>query len=86
MTKKQKHGNVEIPKDEFEPKNIKVRISMMIPGDVLDGYKKASKECKKPYQVLMQEKLREALFGNQVDVNLRKTIREVIREELKKAV
>jgi len=32
----------------------------------------------------MKEKLREALFGKQIDATLREIIRETVREEIKK--
>jgi predicted DNA binding CopG/RHH family protein len=82
MSKRIKTGKVDLPADEFEPKSVKVRISMMIPGDVLDGFKKLAKKSGKPYQVLMQEKLRESLFGPAEE----ERIRAIVREELKKAV
>ena len=85
MSKKLKTGKTNLPPDEFEPKNVKVRISMMLPGDVLDEFKSIAAKSGRPYQIIMQEKLREAAFGKVVDPALRDTIREVVREELNKA-
>jgi uncharacterized protein (DUF4415 family) len=88
MAKKKtfKTGNVDIPKNEFDPKKSKVRISLLIEGDVLEAYKKAAKGTQHgEYQTLMKEKLREAILGKRIDPALRDTIREVVREELGKA-
>ena len=60
----------------------------MLDGDVLEAYKAAAKQTSHgEYQTLMKEKLREAIFGKQVDPALKQTIVEIVREELlKKAV
>ncbi len=72
---------------DLDPKNAKVRISLFVDGDVLMAFKDAAKNTSHgEYQTLMREKLREAMFGKRVDPALRDTIREVVREELKKAV
>jgi uncharacterized protein (DUF4415 family) len=88
MAKKKtfKTGKTDIPKDEFNLKKSKVRISLIIDGDVLEAYKEAARETQHgEYQTLMKEKIREAIFGKQIDSTLRETIREVVREELGKA-
>lgn len=72
---------------ELDPKNAKVRISLFVDGDVLLAFKEAAKASSHgEYQTLMREKLREAIFGKRIDPVLRDTIREVVREEMKKAV
>jgi hypothetical protein len=89
MAKKKtfKTGNVDIPRDEFDLKKAKVKISLLLDGELLDAYRIAAKKTSHgEYQTLMKEKLREALFGKHVDPALRDTIRDVVREELKKAV
>jgi uncharacterized protein (DUF4415 family) len=89
MAKKKtfKTGTVDIPKDEFDPRKAKVRISLVLEGDLLEAYREAAKNTSHgEYQTLMKEKLREALFGKRVDPVLRDAIRELVREELKKAV
>lgn len=88
MAKKKafKVGSVDIPKEEFDPKKAKVRISLIVDGDVLEAYKKAARGTSHgEYQTLMKEKLKEAIFGKQIDPVLRDTIRAVVREELGKA-
>lgn len=83
--KKFKTGDVNIPKDEFNPTKAKVRISLFVDADVLSEFKKAAKGTPHgEYQTLMREKLREAMFGRHIDEGLRETIREVVLEELKK--
>lgn len=61
MNDKIEYGEVEIPHEEFEPKNCKVRITIMIDGDLLDTYKTEANKLHTKYQTLMNQKLREAL-------------------------
>ena len=83
--KKFKTGDVNIPKDEFDPCKAKVRISLFVDADVLSQFKKVAKATPHgEYQTLMREKLREAIFGKHIDEDFRQTIREVVLEELKK--
>lgn len=56
-----KTGKVEIPAEDFEPKNYKVRITIMVDGDILDSYKKMAEEQHTKYQTLMNQKLREGM-------------------------
>lgn len=82
-----KTGNVNIPKDEFDLGKAKVKISLLLDGDLLEAYREAAKDTSHgQYQTLMKEKLREAIFGKKLDPSLRDAIREVVRDELKKAV
>ena len=85
MAKKRfKTGKVDIPKEEFDPSKAKVRISLFVDADVVAAFKKAAKSTPSgEYQGLMREKLREAIFGKQVDDHLLETIREVVRDEIK---
>lgn len=72
---------------EFDPLKSKVKISLLLDGELLEAYRDAAKKTSHgEYQTLMKEKLREALFGKKVDIALRDTIRELVREEIKKAV
>ncbi len=61
--KKTKFGKVDLlPQEAFDPKKAKVRISIMIEGDLLEAYKEAAKLTSHgEYQTLMKEKLREGL-------------------------
>lgn len=83
--KKFKTGKVDIPKEEFDPSKAKVRISLFVDADVVAAFKKAAKSTPSgEYQTLMRERLREAIFGKQIDDHLLETIREVVRDEIKK--
>lgn len=59
--KKIELGSVNIPEDAFDPKQTKIRISILIAGDLLDSYKSLAKKLGIGYQTLMQSKLREAI-------------------------
>jgi uncharacterized protein (DUF4415 family) len=83
--KKFKTGNVDIPPEEFDPTKAKVRLSLFVDADVLNAFKKAAKSNSHgEYQTLMRETLKETIFGKQVDKKLVETLREIVREELKK--
>lgn len=70
---------------EFDPKKSKVKISLLLDGDLLEAYKIAAISTSHgEYQTLMKEKLREAIFGKQIDASLKEMIRETVREEMKK--
>ena len=69
MTKKKvKFGKVDLlPRVDPDLRSIKVRISIMIEGDLLDAYKEAAKLTPHgEYQTLMKEKLREGLHLREV--------------------
>jgi len=63
MNPKIKYGNVNLTAEDLEPKNVKVRISMWMAGDVLDAYKAKALEQGLGYQTLMQQTLRNAIEG-----------------------
>lgn len=65
--KHSRFGQVDLlPAGDPPPKDIKVRISMMIEGDLLDAYKEAAKRTSHgEYQTLMKQKLREGLSLSQ---------------------
>lgn len=66
MAKKSKikYGKKDLlPKGEFNPRDVKIRISIVIEGDLLEAYKDAAKlTTHGQYQTLMKEKLREGLL------------------------
>lgn len=87
-----------LPPDEFSPENTRVRISMMVPGDILKHYKTLAAETKRPYQTLMQEALRQAmakkgkpetnrplLSFKELEMLIKKAVVPAVRKELKKA-
>jgi len=93
--KKTKFGKVDLlPQDEADLKSIKVRISIIIEGDLLDAYKKAAKLTPHgEYQTLMKEKLREGLQFNELrqfsdqdleflKTRLRPTFIEIVEKEI----
>ena len=69
----------------FDPKKSKVRISLLLDGDLLEAYKEAAKKTRHgEYQTLMKDNLREAIFGKDIDPALRDAIIQTVREELKR--
>lgn len=56
-----KYGTVELSPDEFHAKNVKVRISIMIDGEVLDAFKMAAEKRHVGYQTLINSKLRDCM-------------------------
>ena len=62
-----KTGKVsKIPQDEFAPKNVKIRISMFVDGDVLEAAKKSAKQRGDiGYQTLINQKLRELFLDEE---------------------
>jgi uncharacterized protein (DUF4415 family) len=59
--KKIKYGKVDIPDEEFQPRNVKERITIMIDQDILDAFKAKAAETGDKYQSLINRTLREAL-------------------------
>jgi uncharacterized protein (DUF4415 family) len=82
--KKIQYGSVEIPTDAFESRNVKMRVTAFIDEDIIDGLKKRATAKGTKYQTLMNQLLREAVFGKSVDEDLKKEIREIVREEISK--
>lgn len=75
------YGTVDLPPDEFEPKNVKFRVTMFVPLDVLDEIRKKAKAKDLPYQIYINQILRDVVYGDEEE----KRIRKLIREELRKA-
>jgi len=81
MSKKTKlnYGKEDILSDDsFEPRNVKKRISIMLDLDLLDEFKKRAKASGKKYQTLLNDSLREFLFGSRS----KKEIKDLIKETL----
>ena len=55
----------KLSKDEFAPKNVKVRITTFVDKDILDKLREEAAESGKKYQSLLNEKLRQTLFEEQ---------------------
>jgi predicted DNA binding CopG/RHH family protein len=78
--KKITYGKVELDADEFAPENCKFRVTMFIPMDVLDEIRKRAKAKSLPYQIYINQVLRDHVFGD----SEKERIRAVVREELAK--
>jgi uncharacterized protein (DUF4415 family) len=74
---KSKRGPVAKPKG-------KTRITIYLDDDVIEAYRKTGDERGRGYQTLINEALRETLGTSQRPVDA-KTLRRILREELKKA-
>jgi hypothetical protein len=59
-----------ITDDDVKPENLRITISMRLPGDLLDAYRKRAERLGVPYQTLMQMKLREGLERDSLDARV----------------
>ncbi|MBN8554207.1 MAG: BrnA antitoxin family protein [Deltaproteobacteria bacterium] len=50
---------VELPENEFDPKNVKERITIFIDQDILDFFKARAKKIGSKYQTLINQALKE---------------------------
>ena len=62
----------------------KTRITIYLDDDVIDAYRRKGDEIGRGYQTLINQTLRETLKRKSVAVDA-KTLRRILREELKKA-
>ena len=93
MEKKIAYGTTDLlPNVPFDDKDVKVRISIFVDGDILLAYRRRAEQIGAKYQTLMNLKLRESLVDlegderkQRLDPELKKEIRAFIKEELKKA-
>lgn len=96
---KVKFGQTDLlPKCDPDSKNTKVRISILIEGDLLQAYKEAAKLTPHgEYQTLMKEKLREGLnrgatrrFSEEevefLKARLRPAFIEIVDEEIEERI
>jgi predicted DNA binding CopG/RHH family protein len=63
MNRKHKAGEIKVSAEEFEPKNLKIRITTMLDGDVLEACKMQADKEHVGYQTLINKILRERLLG-----------------------
>ena len=83
--KKLSYGKKNLLTDEkFDPSKAKVRISIMIDGDILEAFKKMASKAGGKYQSLMNQKLRDTVESQGLDAEMKSQIRSMIRDELKK--
>jgi uncharacterized protein (DUF4415 family) len=67
----------------IEPKG-KTRITIYLDDDVIDAYRQMGDNAGRGYQTLINQALRETLANKSVAVDA-KTLRRILREELRKA-
>jgi len=63
----------------------KTRITIYLDDDIIDAYREKGDELGRGYQTLINEALRETLASHKSPIDA-KTLRRILREELKKAV
>lgn len=61
-----------ITENDLKPENARIRISMLIPEDLLDAYREEAAKKGIGYQTLMQIKLREGLESRDLESRLSK--------------
>lgn len=82
--KKITYGSVELDKEEFDPKNTKIRVTTFIDLDVVLELKKRAKRSRTKYQSLLNQILRDSVFGPKNEPPLSESkLRSIIKEELK---
>ena len=77
--KKIKYGEIDIPEEAFDPKNVKERITIMLDQDTLDAYRKKAAKAGDKYQSLINRTLREALARPELEERV-----EVLERKIKK--
>lgn len=76
-----KYGKKDLlAKDEFDPKNGKIRISLLVDMQVCEAFKQKAKDEGEKYQVLMRRALREAILGDVVTDRLLRLEQEVFKK------
>jgi len=78
--KKIKYGKVELPKEAFDTKNAKFRVTMFVDLDILDEIRKKASKKGLPYQTYINQLLRDVILGAEDEERIRK----IVREELAK--
>ena len=62
----------------------KTRITIYLDNDVIEAYRQMGDDAERGYQTLINRALRESLANKSIAVDA-KTLRRILREELKKA-
>lgn len=75
--KKASKKSALISEEDLKPENMRIRISMMVPVDLMDAYRAEAQKLGIGYQTLMQLKLREALEHNSLEKRLEKLERKL---------
>lgn len=69
-----------LTEEDLKPENVRMRISMMLPLDLMDAYKAEAEKLGIGYQTLMQMRLREALSKPAVEIRLERIERELFKK------
>lgn len=83
--RKVEYGTVDIPDEAFAPENVRVRISIMIPGDVLDAVRKMAAADGIKYQTLINKLLRDAVSAGSLADRVGRLERKVFEQPARKA-
>ena len=87
-SKKLKYGKTDVDLSNLDPREIKVRISTFVDGDVLKKLKVHAQKTGLKYQTLLNSVLRkyvEAPFPVSDEVHVfEDAVRKIVRDELKK--
>ena len=76
--KKITYGKVNLDQDEFAPENCKFRVSMLVPQDILDEIRKLAKAKGLPYQIYINQVLRDHVFGDAEKERIKAVVMEVL--------
>jgi hypothetical protein len=71
--------------ESIERKDVKIRISIMLDGDVLDHFREQSRSTGAPYQTLINRKLREEI-GRGESISKRVEVMEKLVFEMSKTL
>ena len=70
----------QIKAEDLKPENLRITISMRLPGDLIDGYREQAEKLGIGYQTLMQMRLREGLQKDDLVARL-----EAVEKRLREA-
>jgi uncharacterized protein (DUF4415 family) len=73
---------VDLLPDKLETKNMKFRVTMMVDLDVLDALRAEAAKNRKGYQTLINDVLRQHVFGNEVNARLASLEKAVFKKAM----
>lgn len=75
----------DIRDEDFEDRNIKIRVTTFVDLDVVKELKRQAKNQKSKYQTLLNKILRDYAFSKEKDTPITESrLRKIIREEMKR--
>ena len=77
-----KYGKVELDPDEFDAKYCKVRVTMMVDEDLVDALRAEAAKKHIGYQTLMNQKLRETVFGEKDFEKRLEALEKIVKKKL----